>query len=180
MELVVLVILIIIGVGTFVVIYLRNRRNKSNSRSYIQSLHEHGPNIKELNENVCLRVSSLPAARLQSQALLSTTFRQLGKFRIRYQNKIDRDRILLVTESYDEDFVALTPGKYGNPGMQSTTNIFHMHRFIIKYDEKTIDVFSDIHETLKEKLVKAEFANLLFSYLETGKVPQADETSSAA
>lgn len=78
--------------------------------------------------------------------------------------RLERDQWFLVTESMDEDLVGTATQRMNKP---QSIEVFHMHRFIVKYksEDKTVEISSDIHTVLREKLVKTEFTTALFMHL---------------
>ena len=149
---------------TYIIIYFRNKKNKKNSNDYIKSIEINGPDIDEVNSSVCYIVSSYPLPSNNTIKQLNSTIEQVGKFAIRYRKQIDRDRFFFVTESYDEELVPVFPGRLREGDV---AEIYYMQRFIIRANSVTnnFEVYSDIHQTLKDKLIKNEFAIALFDYL---------------
>lgn len=155
----------LIGSGiAYLSVKQRNASNKRNARKYITSLQTDGPDPAELKENVCLRVSSHPARDKDLARLLEMLPGRVGIFNIVYNKRLERDQWFIVTESMDDDIIGTATRRMNKP---QAVEVFHMHRFIVKIQnaEQTIEIFSDIHTVLREKLVKTEFANALFDHL---------------
>jgi hypothetical protein len=161
---------LVVALGTYIAIHLRNRKNKKNSSSYISDLISTGPDIDELNTSLNFKVSTTPISTGASDRLFGRALEQIGKFSVKYQKQIGPDRLFLVTESVDEDLVPILPGRH-SAGVQGTADIFHMQRFLIRRNgpQNNIEVYSDIYETTRDKIVKGEFAFALFEYLDTGE-----------
>jgi hypothetical protein len=158
-KLLVFIIFCFISLLTYIVIKVRNRRNKNASKRYLRSLLTDGVDTIEVDAEVCMRVATMPLANVHHLKMVDTNLKTLGNARIRFVQKIHKNATFLVAETLDTDLTA-----YGSE------QIFHMNRFVVKEDSTSnqLIISSDIHETLRSKLVKQEFARDLLELIEKG------------